>query len=78
MKKYVVFIGSFVLLYIVLQFLSGWVLTFLYTPDLSLTNNNLSQEVVFGETSIIPLLVTLSIATLAYFLSQKLFVATKK
>ncbi|MGM9987936.1 MAG: hypothetical protein ACI35O_12015 [Bacillaceae bacterium] len=78
LKKYVVFLISFVLLYIVLQFLSGWILTALYTPHLSLTNNNLSQEVVFGQNSIIPLLATLSIATLAYFLSQKLFVTTKK
>jgi hypothetical protein len=78
LKKYVVFIFSFVLLYIVLQISSGWVLTTLYTPDLSLTYNNLSQEVVFGQTSIIPYLSILSIATIAYFLSQKLFVTTKK
>ncbi|MDV2686160.1 hypothetical protein RYX56_17460 [Alkalihalophilus lindianensis] len=78
MKKYTVFIFSFVLLFIVLQILSGWLLTAFYTPDFSLKNIGVSQEVRFGQTSIIPLLATLSIATLAYFLSQKLFVTSKK
>ncbi|MDT8862596.1 hypothetical protein N0O92_20560 [Alkalihalobacillus sp. MEB130] len=78
MKRYIVFIVSFVLLYIVVQILSGWVLTAFYTPDLPLTNNNVSQEIGFGQTSIIPLLATLSIATLAYFMSQKIFVTSTK
>lgn len=78
MKKYVVFISSFVLLYIVFQILSGWLLTVLYTPNFSSINNNLSQEVVYGQTSIIPFLATLVIATLAYLLSQKLFINGKK
>lgn len=77
MKKYAVFLSSFLLLYIVLQIFSGWVITALYTPDLSLANNSLSQEVVIGQSSINPLLTTLLIATLSYFLSQKLF-TTKK
>jgi hypothetical protein len=78
LKRYVVFILSFVLLYIVFQILSGWILTALYTPDLSSINNNASQEVVFGQTSVIPFFVTLLVATLAYLLSQKLFVFSKK
>ncbi|ADC52192.1 hypothetical protein BpOF4_20984 (plasmid) [Alkalihalophilus pseudofirmus OF4] len=78
MKKYTVFIFSFFLLFIVLQILSGWVLTAFYTPDFSLTNMGVSQEVMFGQTSIIPILTTLSIATLAYFLSQKLSVTSKE
>ena len=66
-------------MYSVIQILSGWLLTILYTPDLSSVNNNLSKEVVFGgKTSIIPLLAILLIATLSYFLSQKLFAPTKK
>ncbi|MFD1738358.1 hypothetical protein ACFSCX_17685 [Bacillus salitolerans] len=78
MKKYVVFILSFSLLYIVFQVLSGMLLTALYTPDFSSINNNVSQEVVFGQTSIIPFLGTLLVATLAYFLSQKIFIASNK
>ncbi|MBU7595157.1 hypothetical protein FVO58_22095 [Metabacillus halosaccharovorans] len=78
MKKYVVFILSFVLLYIVFQILSGLLLTALYTPDFSSINNNVSQEVLFGQTSIIPFLGTLLVATLAYFLSRKIFISSNK
>ncbi|GAE26647.1 hypothetical protein JCM9140_2731 [Halalkalibacter wakoensis JCM 9140] len=78
MKRYIVFILSFVLLYIVFQILSGWIVTALYTPDLSSINRHGSQEVVFGQTSIIPFFSTLFVATLAYLLSQKLFVSIKK
>lgn len=76
MKKYIVFIVSFVLLYIGVQILSGLVLTALYTPDIGLQNGNSGQGLSFGETSTIPLLAILSIATAAYFVSQKLFVTT--
>ena len=78
MKKYAVFLISFVLLYIVLQLLSGLVLTALYNPSLSLYNSNLSQEVAFGQNSIFSLLLTLLVATLAYFVSQKLYVKAEK
>ncbi|WP_346015045.1 hypothetical protein [Metabacillus halosaccharovorans] len=78
LKKYVVFILSFVLLYIVFQILSGLLLTALYTPDFSSINNNVSQEVLFGQTSIIPFLGTLLVATLAYFLSRKIFISSNK
>lgn len=36
------------------------------------------QEVVFGQTTIIPFLGTLLVATLAYFLSQKIFSSCNK
>jgi len=78
LKKYVVFLLSFVLLYIVFQILSGLLLTALYTPNFSTINNNVSQEVVFGQNSIIPFLGTLLVATLAYFLSQKIFTSSNK
>lgn len=77
MRKFIVFIFSFMLLFIVLQIISGWVLTIFYTPDFSSTKIGVNQEVMFGQTSIIPLLATLSIATLAYYFSQKLFVTSK-
>lgn len=77
MKKYFVFIISFILLYVAFQILSGVILTAFYTPDFSAIEGNLSQEVVFGEVNSIPLLVTLLIATFAYFLSQKISKATK-
>lgn len=78
MKKYIVFIFSFVLFYMLVQLLSGWVLTAFYMPDLSLTNSNLSDEVVFGQSSFLPLITSLTIATISYYLSQKLFVKNMK
>ncbi|MFD2212304.1 hypothetical protein [Metabacillus endolithicus] len=78
MKKYVVFILNFILLYIVFQILSGLLLTALYSPNFSSINNNMSQEVAFGETSIIPFLGTILVATLAYFLSQKIVTSNNK
>ncbi|CAH0346098.1 hypothetical protein BCI9360_02416 [Bacillus sp. CECT 9360] len=77
MKKYFVFIISFILLYTVFQILSGAIITAFYTPDLYTITGNLSQEVVLGETSSIPLLVSLLIATTAYFLAQKVFKTAK-
>ncbi|RJS50245.1 hypothetical protein CJ483_23740 [Bacillus sp. PK3_68] len=76
MKKYFVFIISFLLLYTVFQVLSGWLLTAFYTPHFSATEENFSQEVVFGTTSS-PLLLTLLTATLAYCFSQKKFSISK-
>lgn len=72
LKRYLVFLISFVIIYMVFQIVSGLILTASYTPDFSSIEGNLSQEVVFGTTSI-PLLLILFIATLAYFLSQQKF-----
>ncbi|MEK5323423.1 hypothetical protein [Aeribacillus sp. FSL M8-0254] len=77
LKKYFVFIIRFLLLYTVFQILSGNVLTAFYTPDFSAKTGSLSQEVVFGEPSSIPLLISLFIATTAYFLTQKVLKAAK-
>ncbi|MFB7642070.1 hypothetical protein ACFRH9_29180 [Peribacillus butanolivorans] len=70
MKKYLVFIISFVMIFMAFQIVSGLILTASYTPDFSSIGGNLSQDVAFG-TSSIPLLSTLLIATLAYFFSQR-------
>ncbi|WP_226529803.1 hypothetical protein [Metabacillus niabensis] len=78
LKKSIVFIGSFVLLYIVFEVLTGLLQTALYTPDLSSMNNIVSQEAVFGEISIIPFLASLFAATLAYLLSKRVFTTNKK
>ncbi|MFS0781589.1 hypothetical protein [Bacillus sp. 1P06AnD] len=71
MKKYGVFLISFVLAYLAYEIFTGWILTALYTPNFSLMNANSSQEASFvGQNSIIPLLSALLIATIAYFLSE--------
>lgn len=78
MKKYIVFILSLTLLYTGFQLLSGWVLTALYTPDISVINPTLNEESVFELSPTIQFLAILLIATLAYFFSQKLLVTPNK
>ena len=78
LKKYVVFLISFVLSYLAYQIFAGWILTALYTPDFSLMSTS-SQEVLFvGQNLIVPLLSALSIATLAYFLSDFIYKKTSR
>lgn len=74
MKKYIVFMLIFVGSYTVLQWGSGLLLTMFYTPEKLLTNQ---QEASFGESSIMPFVMMLMTATLAYFISQKWFYRTE-
>ena len=76
LKKFSVFIISFVTLYIAFQLVSGLILTAIYTPKFTSVTNNISPEVSFGSASN-PLLLALLTATVAYFLSQKKFRITK-
>ena len=78
MKKYVVFILSLTLLYIGVQISSGWILTALYTPDISAINTNSGEGAVFELSPTLQLLVVLLIATLAYFISQKISAISSK
>ncbi|MGM9931897.1 hypothetical protein [Pradoshia sp.] len=69
MKKYLLFIICFVLFYLAYEFVSGIVLTALYIPDFM--SHHPSEETVFFELrSSLSLLPALSIATLAYLLSD--------
>ena len=72
MKKYVVFVISFVMLSIGFQLLSGWIVTALYDPVLTIYNKPVHQELAFGHHSMFLLLSTLVVATVAYFLSQQI------
>lgn len=73
MKKYIIFMISFFVLYMLFQVVSGWILTALYTPSFSSNDSSLSNEVTFGNTSVMPFVVIVLIASLAYFISQKSF-----
>lgn len=72
MKKYIVFIVSFILLYFVFQIGTGLLLTYFYSPDVSSISGANGRQVEFGSVSAFPLLLILPIATIAYFLSQKI------
>ncbi len=77
LKKYFVFLISFILLYMALPMLLGALATALYTPDFYAIKGGHSQSVEFGEINSMPLLETLLIGTIAYLLSQKLFESAK-
>jgi len=78
LKKYLIFVISFLLLFSIFQVLFGVFLTSMYTPDIEDAWNmsgSLSQEVVI-KNSHSPFLLTLFIAflsaTIAYFIPKKL------
>ncbi|WP_158734675.1 hypothetical protein [Alteribacillus sp. YIM 98480] len=72
MKKYLLFIVSFGILYIVFEIMSGMMLTSMYLSDFSYREANLNQKVSFGTHSY-PFLMGLLAATLAFFIAQKSF-----
>ena len=76
MKKYLVFIVSFIIMYTVFQILSGMFLTWIYTPDMGsawFMSANLSQEtVITGSNSLgLSLLTAVLSASVAYFILLK-------
>lgn len=73
MKNYIVFIVSFLLLYTGAQVLSGFILTALYTPHIAHMQNPVQESVTFGNYSFLPYSTVIIAASLAYYLSQKLF-----
>ncbi len=81
MKRYFVFIVSFILFYTVFEILSGVILTAFYTPDFSAMENNLSQKAGFVEASFVPIdltiIIAIATATAAYFVAFKMFNTAK-
>lgn len=71
MKKYIVFIVSFTVLFTAAQIGSGWLLTGLYTPDISNANLTRDGGAVFSLPPIVSFAALLLIATLAFGNSQK-------
>ncbi|PEL03298.1 hypothetical protein [Bacillus sp. AFS017336] len=76
MKKYLLFVLSFILLFVVFNVFSGMLQTVFYQPNLSnLWNkvNQLPSEVVFVESSLIPtIMIALLSATMAFFMQSRL------
>ncbi len=73
MKKYLVFLAIFIVLYLVIQIAMGAILTAFYTPDVSSTKNG----VVLKLAPHVPTAAIFLAALIAYFLSQKLSKASK-
>ncbi len=68
MKKYLIFLSIFMVLYVVIQLAVGGILTAIYKPDVSSVTNG----VVYKLGAFTPTLSILISALIAYFLSQKL------
>lgn len=84
MKKYLLFVFSFILLFGVFNVFSGMLQTVFYQPNpttLSLWNNvdQLSSEVVFVKSSLLPtIMIALFSATVAFFIQNRLSKRTVK
>lgn len=73
MKKYLLFAGIFTLASVVLQVLSGMLLTMFYTPIIRWEEaSTLPSQVLLGNTSFIPPLIISLIALVIAFGSTKL------
>ncbi|MCL1694744.1 MULTISPECIES: hypothetical protein [unclassified Lysinibacillus] len=73
MKKFLVFAGSFTLVFVVLHVLSGMLLTMFYTPSIQWEEvSSLQSQVVFGKTSFMPTFVISFVALVMAFGSSKL------
>ncbi|PKR82635.1 hypothetical protein [Heyndrickxia camelliae] len=76
MKKYIIFIVSFILIFSIAQVLSGLFLTATYTPHVSevwSSSVNLPKEVTFGRSAFISTFVMAVFSvTIAYFVPKTL------
>jgi len=73
-KRFILFLGSFLLLFVVFQQISGLILTFLYQPNIEEAwgmSAGLSSEVTMVGTSSIPTIIgAVLAATIAYFVPK--------
>ncbi len=78
MKRYITFIVSFILLFLLFQVMSGMLLTLAYTPDVEEAWNataNLAQVTVIKSSYhpfLLMFLPAILSASLAYFISNKI------
>lgn len=71
MKRFIIFVLSFILLFGIFQVLSGLLLTLFYVPNISSTwakTADLPQHIEFGRVSAIPFLIAILSAVVAYFI----------
>lgn len=72
MKKYLVFIVTFILLLTVAQIGSGLILTSLYVPDIADAAQTGNEPAVFGLPPLVSFAGMVLTATLAFGITQKL------
>lgn len=77
MKKYIVFIISFFIVFTAIQFISGMILTFTYIPDIEglwSGSTNLGNEVQLKKTSYLPTLIIVLLSAGISYLITKFFI----
>lgn len=72
MKKYLVFIVTFILMLTVVQIVSGLMLTSLYVPDIANAAQTGNEAAVLGWPPLVSFAGMVLTATLAFGISQKL------
>jgi quinol-cytochrome oxidoreductase complex cytochrome b subunit len=70
MKKYLLFAGSFIIVYIVLQIVSGLLLTAFYTPEIPSEAVNSPSQVEFGNSNSIPLIISVVSLGIAFAVNR--------
>lgn len=70
MKKYLLFAGSFIIAFIVLQIVSGLLLTAFYSPEIPSETVNLPSQVEFGNTNSIPLVISVLSLGIAFAVTR--------
>lgn len=74
MKRFILFLGSFLLLFVVFQQLSGVVLTSLYLPDIEeaweMSAGLPSEVTMVGSSSVPTIIGAVLAATIAYFVPE--------
>lgn len=68
LKKYAIFLVIFMVVYLILQFSVGTILTAIYQPDITSVKN----DVVYKIGAFAPTIAILLAAAISYFLTQKL------
>jgi len=70
MKKYLLFAGSFIIAFIVLQIVSGLILTAFYTPEIPSEAVNFPSRVEFGNKNSIPLVISVLSLGIAFAVTR--------
>lgn len=76
MKNFIVFLGSFIFLFVLFQMMSGFILTSMYQPDVdeawSMSAGLSSEVTLVGSTTIPTIIVAILAAVIAYFVPKGL------
>lgn len=74
MKNFIIFLGSFIVLFALFQMVSGFFLTFIYQPDVeeawNMSANLISETTLVGSTATPTIIIAALAAVFAYFVPK--------